>query len=124
MRPDGIKFIWQKLQVFCYFRNNALSDSTVTRLCVPLLTGQRLVYFLFDRVDSIYYLTRIRHKEWSNVSVPRFVFYKIDVTLKRQLRKLHVSTGTAAVLTRIIYNWITQQVGYLKRVIVTPILSL
>ena len=31
---------------------------------------------------------------------------KIDVTLERRLRKLRVSTGTAAVFTRIIYKYI------------------
>ena len=41
------------------------------------------------------------------------LFYKIDVTLGRRLRKLHVSTWTAAVFTRIIYNWITQQLANL-----------
>ena len=47
-----------------------------------------------------------------------FIFYsifsKIDVTLERRLRKLHVSTGTAAVFTRISYNWITRQLATLR----------
>ena len=34
------------------------------------------------------------------------LFSKIEGT---RLRKLHVSTETAEVFTRIIYNWITQQ---------------
>ena len=38
------------------------------------------------------------------------LFSKIEVT---RLRKLHVSTETAAVFTRIIYNWITQQLATL-----------
>ena len=46
--------------------------------------------------------------------VPYSLFYKIDVTLKRQLRKLHVSTGTAAVFTRIINNSITRQLATLR----------
>ena len=58
-------------------------------------------YSLFDRINSIPYLTRIRNKEWSNVFVPYYLIYKIDVTLERRLRKLHVSTGTSAVCTRI-----------------------
>ena len=52
--------------------------------------------------------------EWSNVRVPNFVFYKIDVTLKRQLRMLRVSTGATAVFTRINYNWITLQLSTLR----------
>ena len=53
-------------------------------------------------VDSFHDLPRIRNKEWNNVSVPYSLFYKIDVSPERQLRKLHVSTGTSAALTRII----------------------
>ena len=60
-------------------------------------------YSLFDRVDSIPYLTRIRNKEWSNVCVLHSVFYKIDVTIK-VAQAANVSAGTAAVFTRIIYN--------------------
>ena len=44
--------------------------------------------------------------------VPHFVFYKIDVTLK--VVQVHVSTGTAAVFTHIIYNWITRQLATLR----------
>ena len=45
-----------------------------------------------------------------------FLFFisKIDIKLERRLRKLHVSTGTAAVFTRIIFNWITQQLATLR----------
>ena len=65
--------------------------------------------FLFDRIDSIAYLTRIRIKEWNIVFVPHCLFYKIDVTLERQLRQLVTILDHAAV-------------GYLKKLIVTPIL--
>ena len=61
-------------------------------------------FSLFDRIDSNPYFTRIRINERNNVFIPYSLIYKIDATLKRQLRKLHVSTGTAAVFTRIIYN--------------------
>ena len=50
------------------------------------------------------YWTRIRNNEWNNVHIPYSLFYKIGVTLKRQLRKLHVSTVGAAAFTRTIYN--------------------
>ena len=63
-------------------------------------------YFIFDRNDSIPYLARIRNKEWCNVFVSYSIFYKIDVTVGRLLRKLLVSTGTASVFTRTIYNLI------------------
>ena len=43
-----------------------------------------------------------------------YLFSKIDVTVERRLRKPHVSTVTAAVFTRIIYNWITQQLATLR----------
>ena len=46
--------------------------------------------------------------------MPYSLFYKIDVTLERQFRKMHVSTRTVAVFTRIIYNYITQQLGTLR----------
>ena len=46
--------------------------------------------------------------------VPYSLFYKIDGTLKRQLRKLHVSTETAEVFKRIIYNWIMRQLATLR----------
>ena len=39
-------------------------------------------YSLFDRVDSIPYLTRKRNKESTRVCVLHSVFYKIDVMLK------------------------------------------
>ena len=58
------------------------------------------------------------------------LFYKIDVTLKRQLRKLHVSTGTAAVFIRIIHKWITRQLAtyeshsYSHTVNVIPVVSI
>ena len=42
------------------------------------------------------------------------LFSKIEVTLERRLRKMHISTGTAAVFTRITYNWITQQLATLR----------
>ena len=56
---------------------------------------------MFDRIDFISYLTRIRNKDWSNVFIPYYLFYKIDVALEWQLPKLHASTGTAAVFTGI-----------------------
>ena len=54
------------------------------------------------------------NKEWNNVFVPYSLFYKIDVMLKQQLRKLHVFAGTVAVFTRIIYNWIKRQLATLR----------
>ena len=79
-------------------------------------------YSLFDRVDSIPYLIRIRNKEWSNVCVPHSVFYKNDVTLKvAQAGYIYGNRG-------LIYSYILKfdhaTFGYLKRVTVTPILSL
>ena len=68
---------------------------------------------LFDRIEFIPYLTIIRDKELSIVFIPDSPFNKIDITLKAQFRKLHVSTGTAAVFTRIIYNFITRQLATL-----------
>ena len=55
----------------------------------------------------------MRNNERSNEFISDFLFSIDDVTLERRLRKLHVSTGTAAVFTRIIYNWITQQLATL-----------
>ena len=50
-------------------------------------------YFLFVQIDSIPYFTRIGKKKLNNVFVPYSSFYKIDVTLRRPLRKLHVFVG-------------------------------
>ena len=49
----------------------------------------------------IHYLTGIQNKERNNIFVPYSLFYKTNCTLERQLRKLYVSAGTAAVFTRI-----------------------
>ena len=56
-------------------------------------------YSLYDRVDSIPYVTRIRNNEWSNVFISYSLFYKIHA--RTAVAQLHVSTGTAAVFTRI-----------------------
>ena len=67
-------------------------------------------YFLFDRIVSIPYLTRIRNKELNNVFVPYYLFYKISVTVEGQLRR--------QLMTILDHTFF----GYLKRVIATPIL--
>ena len=72
------------------------------------------MYSLFDRINSIPYLTMIRNKEWSNVFAPYSLFYNIDVTLERQLRKLYVSTRTAVVFTRKMNNWIKRHLATLR----------
>ena len=78
------------------------------------------LFIIFDWIYSIPYLTRIRNKEWSNVFISYSLFFKIDVTLERRLRKLHVFMGTAAVFTLIIYNSITQQLATLRESLLLP----
>ena len=69
---------------------------------------------LFIRIASIHYLPRIQNKENKNACVQYSLFYQIDVTLGRPLRKLHVSARTAAVFTRItILDDVS--LGYLQR---------
>ena len=38
-------------------------------------------YSIFDLIDFISCLTRIRNKEWNDVFIPYFLFYQIDATL-------------------------------------------
>ena len=56
--------------------------------------------------------------------VPYSLFYKIEVTLERQLRRLHVSTETVTAFTRLtnFHHLDHAAFGYLKRLIATPIL--
>ena len=75
-----------------------LDDVALGYLKIDIVTSILLILF---QIDSIPYLLRIISKEWSNVFVPYSLFYKTDVTLEGHLRRLHVSTGTAAVFTRI-----------------------
>ena len=76
---------------------------------------------LFRQIASISYLSRIQNKEKKNVCVIYSLICKIDVTLGRRLRKLHVPARTAAVFTR---KTILDDVslGYLQRDIAISIL--
>ena len=58
-------------------------------------------YSLFIISSNRFYslFVRIQNKESKNGCVPYFLFYKIDVTLERQLCKLRVSAENAAVFT-------------------------
>ena len=78
-------------------------------------------YSLFRRIGSITYLSRMQIIKRKTLVSHFHLFYRIDVTLGRQLRK-----ETVAAEVRI-YSFIILDdvaVGYLKRVIVTPIIIL
>ena len=84
---------------------------------------------LFRRIASIPYLSRIQNKERKNACVQYSLIYKIDVTLRRRLRKLHVSARTAAVFTRItIFDDVSlrclQRHSYFNTINVIPIDSI
>ena len=76
---------------------------------------------LFRRIVSIPHLSRIQNKEKKNACVLYSLIYKIDVTLGRRLRTLHVSVRTASVFTRIT-TLDDVSLGYLQRDIATSIL--
>ena len=57
-------------------------------------------YFI-EYIESIPYLSKMQNKKQKNARLSYSLFYKSDVTLGCQLRKLHASAGTEAVFTRI-----------------------
>ena len=63
-----------------------------------------LLLFILSSIGSIPSSSRMQDKENKKTCVQYSLIHNIDVTLGRQLRKLHVSTGTAAVFTHIIYD--------------------
>ena len=56
-------------------------------------------YFFFHRIDFTPHFLRIQNKENKNACLHCSLFYEMYVTLKCQLRKLHVSEGTEVVFT-------------------------